>query len=64
MGGKREIEALANELAEVYEKQLHDELTNGGRDPQDVVTPDEIMQELRPHLEGAHDNAIQAYKDM
>ena len=64
MSGKRVVEALADELAEVYEKHLNDGFTNGGKDPRDLVTPDELMQELRPQLEGAHVNAIQAYNDM
>ena len=64
MSGKREVETLADEIAEVYEKHLNDGFTHGGKDPRNVVTPDELMQELRPHLEGAHDNAIQAHRDM
>ena len=59
----REIETLADELAQVYEKHLNDGLTYGGKDPRDLVTPDELMQELQPYLEGAHDNAIQAFNN-
>ena len=64
MSGKIELEILADELAVIYENHLNDGFTHGGKDPRNVVTPDELMQVLRPHLEGAHDNAIQAYKDM
>ena len=64
MSGNREVETLADELAEVYEKLLNDALAHGGKDPRDLVTPDELMEELRPHLEGAHDNVIQAHKNM
>lgn len=64
MSTKKEVETLADELAEVYEKHLNDGLTNGGKDPWDLVTPDELMRELRPYLEGAHDNVVQAHNDM